>query len=256
MHANKYLPGERGAMSRLRFLIAVLMVMGLCGVCSAEETKTNDFFKGARYDFSRYNPNPGTDDLHMVYHILPAGDDNPSYHKTVAYLGTVLSRSRGSVPGSSGYYLNRSKFQPNAVRITLFAKDGNAAKEIDAWVCGLEKSGEIKIIPYVTEKPAHTVFTKMYTGDESGFRKYLSLYTPISLECMAYDFSESQKIWSDLMTSGGTDVLFLENSRYFTRLTPEEKQAFVGAMFSKNWMHMVINFVMGYDIERGKTRQP
>ncbi len=243
-------------MIKLRFLITVFVLMGFFGVCSAEENKTEDFFKGVKYDFSRYKPTPGTNDLYMIYHVIPAGDDNPGYHKTVSYLGTILSRSKGSVPGSSGYYLNRSKFQPTAVRITLFAKDDDAAKEIDAWIHGLEKSGEIKTIPYVTEKPAHTVFTKTYTGDESEFRKYLSLYTPIGLECMAYDFSECQKVWSDLMTSGGTDVLFLENSRYFTGLTLEEKHAFVGAMFGRNWMHMVINFVMGYDVERAKTRQP
>lgn len=242
-------------MRMLRFLTAVLIMMGFCGVCTAEDTKTEDFFRGVKYDFSKYRPNPGENDLHMVYHILPAGDDSPSYHKTVSYMGTILSRSKGSVPGSSGYYLNRSKFQPNAVRITLFAKDDGAAKEIDEWVRGLEKSGEISIIPYVTEKPSHTVFTKMYTGDESRFRKYLSLYTPIGLECMAYDFSGSQKIWSDLMASGGTDVLFLEHSRYFAGLTLEEKHAFVDAMFTRNWMHMVINFVIGYDVERDKTRQ-
>lgn len=242
-------------MKKLRFLTAVLIVLAFHGVCSAEEKEPKDFFKGVRLDFSKYKPDPGVNDLYMVYHILPAGDDSPSYHKTVSYLGTILSRRKGYVPGSSGYYLNRSKFQPNAVRITLFARDDNAAKKIDSWVRDLEKNGEIKIIPFVTEKPALTVFTKMYTGDEIEFRRYLSLYTPISLECMADNFSESQKIWSDLMTWGGTDVLFLERSKYFNNLTLEEKHAFVSSMFSRNWMHMIINFVMGYDVEREKTRQ-
>jgi hypothetical protein len=236
-------------------LLAAFIVLVSYGVCSAQENKAEDFFKGARFDFSKYKPNPSPDDLYMVYHILSAKDNEPSYHKTVSYVGTILSRSKGCVPGSSGYYLNRSKFQPNAVRITLFAKDDNAAKEIDTWVHGLEENGEIKIIPYVSEKPAQVVFTKMYTGDEKEFRKYLSFYTPISLECMAYNFNESQKIWSDLMTSGGTDVIFLEHSTFFNNLTIEEKHDFVGAMFGRAWMHMVINFVMGYDVERDKTRQ-
>lgn len=242
-------------MTKTRFLVAVFIILAFSGVCSAEEKISKNFFRGEHFDFSDYKPNPGVDDLYMVYHILPSKDVKPNYHKTVSYMGTILSRSRGCVPGSSGYYLNRSKFQPNAVRITLFARDDNAAKEVDGWISSLEKNGDIKVIPYVSQKPGHVEFTKTYTGDEIGFRKYLSFYTPISLECMAYNFTESQKIWSDLMTSGGTDVLFLEHSKYFNNLTPEEKHTFVGAMFSRNWMHMVINFVMGYDVERDKTRQ-
>jgi len=172
------------------------------------------------------------------------------YHKSVYFFGMILGRYKGNIPGSSGYYLSRSKYHPDAVRLTLFTRNNREAEEIKKWIDDLEKDKLIRIIPYVSRKPEKVIFTKHYGGDEYEFRKYLTTYTLIGIQCMAYDFNKSQKIWSDLMDSGGTDITFVEHSNFFKQLDYEEKCKFIDAMYTRKWGHMIINFVLGYDEDK------
>jgi len=230
----------------LAFLFWIILPL-TANADNADEMTAEELFSSARFDFSAYRPDPRPDDLYTVYHIIPAGPHNRDYHESVYSLGTILSRDRGSIPGSSGYYLSRSKYHPHAVRLTLFTRDELSAKELADWISGLEKDKLISIVPYVSKKPEHVVFTKNYSGDEAEFRRFLARYSPIALECMAYSFKDAQKIWFDLMDSGGTDITFLERSEFFTRLSYEERCKFIQWMFNNKWGHMIINFVLGYD---------
>ncbi len=215
--------------------------------CNADDSRAEDLFGNAQFDFSDYKPDPSLDDLYTVYHILPSGSQDMDYHKSVYYFGMILSKYKGNIPGSTGYYLNRSKYHPSAVRLTLFTRNENAAKEINNWIHDLERNKLIMIVPYVFRKPDQVTFTKHYGGDEYEFRKYLAIYTPICIECMGYNYNEAQKIWTDLMEHGGTDIIFMEHSKYFNKLAYEEKCKFIDSMYNKGWGHMVINFVLGYD---------
>lgn len=221
---------------------------------NAHDSDAGDLFRNAQFDFSDYKPDPNINDLYTVYHIIPSGSQNMDYHKSVYYLSMILSKYKGNIPGSSGYYLSRSKYQPSAVRLTLFTRNESTAKEIDTWVHDLEKNKLITIVPYVSsyvsKKSDQNIFTKRYGGDESEFRKYLTVYTPICIECMGYNYSEAQKIWYDLMNSGGTDITFLEHSKFFTKLTYEERCKFINDMYIRKWGHMIINFVLGYDEDK------
>ena len=215
--------------------------------CNADDSNAEDLFRNAQFDFSDYNPDPNLNDLYIVYHIIPSGSLSLDYHKSVYYFGMILSRNKGNIPGSSGYYLSRSKYHPSAVRLTLFIRNEGSAKEINNWIHGLEKNKLITIVPYVFKKPDQVIFTKQYGGDEYEFRKYLAIYTPICIECMGYNYKEAQKIWYDLMKSGVTDITFIEHSKFFTKLEYEDKCKFIDAMYNRKWVHMIINFVEGYD---------
>lgn len=217
---------------------------------NAHDSGAEDLFRNAQFDFSDYKPDPSLKDLYTVYHIIPSGSQNMDYHKSVYYFGMILSKYKGNIPGSSGYYLSRSKYHPNAVRLTLFTRNESAAKEINTWVHDLEKNKLIMIVPYVFLKPDQVIFTKQYGGDEYEFRKYLTFYTPICIECMGYNYNEAQKIWYDLMNNGGTDITFMEHSKFFTKLAYEEKCKFIYAMYNRKWGHMITNFVLGYDDDK------
>jgi hypothetical protein len=67
---------------------------------------------------------------------------------------------------------------------------------------------------------------------------------------MGYNYNEAQKIWCDLMNQGGTDITFMEHSKFFTKLTYEEKCKFIDDMYNRKWGHMIINFVLGYDEDK------
>lgn len=226
-------------------LSVILIVLPLTP--TAHDIIVENVFNEATFDFSGYRPDPRADDLYSVYHIIPSNPYNKNYHESVYSLGKVLSEYKGSIPGSSGYYLSRSKYHPRAVRLTLFTRNQGTSQNIDRWIHGMEQENLITIVPYVSKKLEQGIFTKNYGGDETMFRKYLSLYTPIGIECMGYDFKGAQKIWANLMEHGGTDITFLEHSSYFMKLSYDEKCSFIDSMYNKKWGHMVINFVLGYD---------
>lgn len=228
-------------------LLFTIFLLPMTCNANAQDSDAEDLFRNAQFDFSEYKPSPSMNDLYTVYHIIPSGSQNMDYHKSVYYFGMILSKYKGNIPGSSGYYLSRSKYHPIGVRLTLFTRNESGAKEIDTWVHDLEKNKLIRIVPYVFQKPDQVVFTKQYGGDEYEFRKYLTFYSPIGIECMGYNYKVAQKIWADLMDHGGTDITFMEHSLFFTKLSYEEKCKFIDAMYNKKWGHMIINFVLGYD---------
>lgn len=228
-------------------LVLLGCAIGLFPMTSNAEDTAEDLFKNARFDFSDYKLDPHPDELYTIYHIIPAGSQDLDYHKAVYYLGMIVSKGKGAIPGASGYYFSRSKYHPSAVRLTLFTKNEESAIEIDTWIHDLEKNNLITLVPYVCRKPSQNTFTEHYGGDEFQFRKFLSVYTPICIECMGYNFEEAQKIWTDLMESGGSDITFLEHSRFFTELPYAEKCKFIDDMYNRKWGHMIINFVLGYD---------
>jgi len=239
----------RAIITALAFLFWIILPL-TANADNADEMTAEKLFNSARFDLSAYRPDPRPDDLYTVYHIIPSGPHNRDYHESVYSLGTILSRGKGSIPGSNGYYLSRSKYHPHAVRLTLFTRDDRSAKDIADWISGLEKDKLITIVPYVSMKPERVVFTKNYGGDEAEFRKFLTWYTPIALECMASNFKDAQKVWSDLVKHGGTDITFLEHSEFFIKHSYEERCKFIEWMFNKKWGHMIINFVLGHDEEQ------
>jgi hypothetical protein len=200
------------------------------------------------YDFSEYMPAPGEHDHYMVFHIKPMAMENPTYQKTVFFVASLLSKSRGVIPGSRGYYLSRSKYSPDGVRLTVFLKGMDSGQLASKWVTALSNDKIIKITPYVSLLDEESTMTKFYEGDEQAFRKYLSLYTPIMIECMQYDFNKTQNEIKSLMDNGGMDIELLENSKYFMSLTYNTRTEFIRDLyFNRKWTHMVINFVLGYD---------
>ncbi len=215
----------------------ILLTMSLAISCSAED-----------YDFSQYKPDPRETDLYLVYHVKPSGKDRTTFQESVDYIADLLSGHKGVVPGASGYYFNRSKFSPDGVRITIFTRNQDSAQEVATWMTALSGSRKIRIVPYVSELNGQSVMTKHYEGDEKSFRRYLSLYTPVILECMQHDEKKTQAAFRSLIDSGGMDIELFEKSRYFMSLGYEERSAFIRSLFfNRKWMHMAINFALGYD---------
>lgn len=236
--------------SKIILAMSGFAILMLPMTSNADDSSTEDLFGNAQFDFSNYKPDPSPDDLYIVYHIIPSGSPTMDYHKSIYYMGMILSKGKGNIPGSSGYYLSRSKYQPSAVRLTLFARNESQAREIDSWIRDLEQNKRILIVPYVSKKSNQTIFTEHYGGDEYEFRKFLTVYTPICIECMVYNFKEAQNIWTALMESGGSDITFLENSKFFNELPYREKCKFIEDMYNRKWGHMIINFVLGYDEDK------
>ena len=200
------------------------------------------------YDFSGYRPDPKEGDHYVVYHLKPLGVRSLTYHKSVFFMAAILSKNQGAIPGASGYYLNRSKFSPDGVRLTIFLQTPGSGSEVTKWIAGLTDSEQAKVVPYVTVRDGQSLMTKYYEGSEQSFRRYLSLFTPILLECMQSDFKKCRREFTSLMDQGGMDVEFLEKSGYFMSLSPERRSEFVASLYyNRKWTHMAINFVLGYD---------
>jgi hypothetical protein len=202
------------------------------------------------YDFTDYKPNPGENDPYMVYHIKPQGIKKLNYHDSAFFMATLLSKTKGVIPGANGFYLSRSKYSSDGIRLTLFIKNKDSEKEVTKWVTSLVDDQVVKIIPYVSIPYDESVMTNYYKGNEKSFRKFLSIYTPIMLECMKIDLKKTQNEITSLMENGGMNIELLESSPYFMSLSYDERSDFVKSLyFNRKWTHMVINFVLGYDNE-------
>jgi hypothetical protein len=202
------------------------------------------------YDFSGYKPDTRKGDHYLVYHLKPEGMKKPAYHESVFLLAALLSKNKGVVPGSSGYYVNRSKYSPDGLRLTIFLKGAGSEQEVSKWMEDLTKDKLIKIIPYVSTSTGDSPLAATYGGDEETFRRYLSLYTPVLVECMQRDFTRTQKEFISFMDHGGMDIELLESSKYFMSLSYDTRSEFIKSLyFNSKWMHMAINFVLGYDEE-------
>jgi hypothetical protein len=156
----------------------------------------------------------------------------------------------------SGFYLNRIR---ESVRISYFVSERNKQKAISIFQSFFKEKA---ISEFETQPPRKIVVAEKYGGEEleERFRFFLALETQIGLELMKADLLHARSLFATyifqvykgrLPIREHFEPTFLRHSQTFISLSNEErKQFFEDLENHPGWMHMMVNFVFGYDFRR------
>jgi hypothetical protein len=153
----------------------------------------------------------------------------------------------------SGFYLNRIR---ESVRISYFVSEKDKQKAISIFQSFFKEKG---ISEFEAQPPTKIVVARNYGGEEleERFRSFLALETQIGLELMKADLLHARSLFATYcfqVCKGGLSVrehfepTFLRYSQTYVSLSTEEKKQFLTDLENHpDWMHMMVNFVLGWD---------
>lgn len=156
----------------------------------------------------------------------------------------------------SGFYLSRIG---ESVRISYFVDEKDKQKATSIFQSFFREKG---ISDFEAKPPTKIVVARKYGGEEleERFRYFLALETQIGLELMKADLLHTRSLFATyiyqvykgrLPVQEHFEPTFLRNSQTYVSLLSEEKKQFFKDLEKKpGWMHMMVNFVFGYDLRR------